>query len=504
MCRGTVTVTYRSSEAWRTPVLLFGVLILRTWMHALNGSTPELYQKALAEEKGKFESCLHVHNLPDIFHYWSNRYVRPRLLSFGFETPEAMFARFLEERCREAGRGAKRFVSLGSGNCDLEIALAAGLRDRGHERFVIDCIDLNAAMLERGCTAAEQAGVFQHLEFTEADINAGAPFGPCDAVIGNQVLHHVLDLEGVLDNVRHSLKAGGTFIISDMIGRNGHRRWPEALDIVHEFWRGLPPSYRFNSLLRRYEELFEDWDCSSEGFEGVRSQDILPLLLRNFHFRLFVPFANIIDPFVDRAFGPHFDAEAEWDRAFIDEIQRRDEAEISAGALTPTHMLAVVGTDDRVSPIFPGKLAPESCVRGNGDHWHRDGSASSYHWHSWPHSPARELEIACERLTELTHRVEARAAQVKQLEAEFANRTAWALRLENQVEQRTVWARSLEKELEERTAWARSLEQELQQKTRDVEGLQQIIQQYLRRPHRFFARVIAGAYRRVSRLFPRT
>ena len=79
-----------------------------------------------------------------------------------------------------------------------------------------------------------------------------------------------------------------------------------------------------------------------ESFEGIRSQDILPLLLDHFHFRLFFGFANVIDPFVDRSFGHNFDATAPWDRAFIDAVQERIEKEMVSGRIKPTHMLAVV------------------------------------------------------------------------------------------------------------------------------------------------------------------
>jgi SAM-dependent methyltransferase len=184
-------------------------------------------------------------------------------------------------------------------------------------------------------------------------------------------LHHVLNLERLFARIKSSLKPAGLFVISDIIGRNGHQRWPEALDIVHEFWRKLPPSYRFNRQLDRYEQLYEDWDCSYESFEGIRSQDILALLLEHFHFQLFIAYANVIDPFVDRSFGPNFDASALWDRAFIDQIHARDDNEINAGRVKPTHMLAVVGNHlykqvSLVEPHDSGVLSPPGRSREAG------------------------------------------------------------------------------------------------------------------------------------------
>ena len=293
---------------------------------------PATYEETLSKERSVFENCLNVHNLPAIFHYWSEKHLRPKLLPFGFDSPDAMFLKYLAERCEQDSRGHTRFVSLGSGNCDLEIELARRLRVRGHESFTIDCLDLNSSMLARGRFAAERAGLSKNLEFVEADCNNWEPAYAYDAVIANQSLHHILNLEGLFEQVKKSLATGGCLIISDMIGRNGHQRWPEALQAIHDLWRQTAPFYRFNLRSGRYEELFQDWDCSTEGFEGVRSQDILPLLLQNFHFRLFVPFGNIIDPFIDRSFGHHFDPAAEWDRAFIDRVQARDEAGLAAGS----------------------------------------------------------------------------------------------------------------------------------------------------------------------------
>ena len=80
-------------------------------------------------------------------------------------------------------------------------------------------------------------------------------------------------------------------------------RWPEALFQVNELWRELPERYHHNRQLRRMEPEYENWDCSKEGFEGIRAQDVLPELLKRFHFKLFVGFGNVVDIFVDRSFG---------------------------------------------------------------------------------------------------------------------------------------------------------------------------------------------------------
>ncbi len=426
-----------------------------------------LYRTRLSAETAIYRDCLEVHSLPDIFHYWSNRHVRPELEAFGFSSPVGMFQKFLLEQCQARKNDLKRFVSIGSGNCDLEIGLGLHLRAAGYDNFVIDCVDLNPDMLERGRDAAQKHGAASHLSFVQADFNEWNPAHEYDAVIANQSLHHVLQLEDLFARIKNFLKPHGSFLVSDMIGRNGHQRWPEALEIVWEFWRKLPPSYRFNRKLRRYEELYENWDCSVEGFEGIRSQDVLPLLLQYFRFQLFIGFGNVIDPFVDRAFGFNFDATKEWDRNFIDCVHHRDQEEMARGRIAPTHILAVLGNDADSPPACHAPLTPEFCLRGEipSATGRPNSGAAAYDWHSWPHPAQSELEIVCGNLRDAEIRIQEQTALAAQYNDELDRRTAWAQELDRQLEERTAWALQLNREIEERTVWEARLNRALEAQT---------------------------------------
>jgi SAM-dependent methyltransferase len=321
------------------------------------------YAARLRREQSYYAERAQVHDLPPIFHYWSNRYLRPKLEAFGFAHPDAFFALYVGRalRLRQEGRGI--VASIGAGNCDTEIRLAQALVAQGFDGFEIECIDLNRRMLERGAADARAAGLEGSMRFTQADFNKWTPARRYDAIVANQSLHHGLALEHLLDAIRGALAPNGLFVTSDMIGRNGHQRWPEARAIVDEFWTELPSAYRRNLQLGRHEERFLDWDCAGDGFEGIRAQDVLPLLIERFAFDLFIAFGNVIDPFIDRSFGHHFDANNARDRDFIDRVHARDEAEIAAGRLTPTHMMAVMRVGGAGAPLTVGGLTPERCVR---------------------------------------------------------------------------------------------------------------------------------------------
>jgi 2-polyprenyl-3-methyl-5-hydroxy-6-metoxy-1,4-benzoquinol methylase len=322
------------------------------------------YNARVANELATFEHNEIVHDLPQIFHYWSNKYLLPTVTAFGFVHPDDFFIKQFEKLLESNQDAQLAFVSIGAGNCDTEVRIAQSLISRGYVRFKIECIDINPAMLERGKQHAKEAGCSDHLSFSASDFNSWQPSKSYHAVMANQSLHHVVNLEGLFASVRKAIEpTNGTFITSDMIGRNGHQRWPEALAIVNEFWEKLPERYKYNHQLKRTDTEFVNWDCATEGFEGIRAQDVLPLLMKNFHFDLFIPFANVISPFIDRSYGYNFDADSPEDLALIDTIHMRDVSEMASGRIKPTQMFAVLSLDHkRPCACIPG-LEPEHCVR---------------------------------------------------------------------------------------------------------------------------------------------
>lgn len=322
------------------------------------------YQRRARNEQEIFHGVTDVHALPEIFHYWSNRYLRPMNETFGFSHPEHFFEVWLGQAHDQVPEGrVAHFASIGSGNCDMEVRMAQALVAAGRRDFVIDCIDLNDAMLERGMAHARNVGVEAHISAQPGDFNHWQPQRSYDAILANQSLHHVLNLEGLFDAISRGIGAHGLLITSDMIGRNGHMRWPEALQIVQEFWRELPDAYRYNRQLQEQQMRFRNWNCARDSFEGIRAQDILPLLVARFGFQLFHAWGNVIDPFIDRGIGHNFDAEGDWDRDFIGRVHARDEAEIHAGRIKPTHMLAVLCNDRSAQPLIRAHLTPDFCLR---------------------------------------------------------------------------------------------------------------------------------------------
>ena len=113
----------------------------------------------------------------------------------------------------------------------------------------------------------------------------------------------------------------------------------------------------------RLEPEFVNWDCAQEGNEGIRAQDVLPLLIEHFQFDAFIAFGNLVDVFVDRSFGHNFDPDDPDDTALIERIARRDEELLDAGRIKPTHLIAAMRARAAAEPRCYRHWTPRFCVR---------------------------------------------------------------------------------------------------------------------------------------------
>lgn len=312
-------------------------------------------------EKFAFNRTPVVHDLPEIFHYWSNSYVRPQLEAIGFSSPDDFFFRTIVAEGARLGRSV-RCLSVGTGRCETEIALALRLQQQGSTAVIV-CTDLNPQLLQAGQRAAQAAGVADHFVFEVADINRYRPRQRFDVILANQCLHHFVELETIFDNIHAALTDDGVFATSDVIGRNGHQLWPEALAELLVFWHELPQRQRYDRVLRRISTDYVDYNHASVSFEGIRAQDILRLLVERFEFEVFAPYACIALPLVERRFGANFDAGDPADRAFVDRLAQREQALLEAGTVKPTQLIAALRKRAIAALRTTTRFSPADCIR---------------------------------------------------------------------------------------------------------------------------------------------
>ncbi|NWG53837.1 MAG: class I SAM-dependent methyltransferase [Hydrogenophilaceae bacterium] len=306
---------------------------------------------------------LPIHDLPEIFHVWSHKYLRPLIESvFARSSIAEIYADHIGQSFKRTGN--HEAVSLGAGEASMEIDVAKHLLAAGEHDFRIHCFELSDHLIGRGQANARAAGVQDHIVYNQADLNSWRPTSRYAAFMANHSLHHFVELETIFSLVADAMEPEGRFITNDMIGRNGHMRWPETRTIVDYFWRQLPESFKYHHQLRRFEAPdFMDWDCSGEGFEGIRAQDILPLLIRHFGFTHFAAWGGAIDIFIDRGFGHNYSKNNPEHIAFIDTLETVNSAMLAIGFIKPTQMLAVTTLDKDAPCITHNGMTPAKAMR---------------------------------------------------------------------------------------------------------------------------------------------
>ncbi len=296
----------------------------------------------------------------DIGKFYVREYKRPRLLEVtGCEDHLDFYVQHFAGRLREGG-GA--LVSIGSGDASVELQVARRLRKLGFANFTLECIELSDERNGRAKERAEKAGLGDCLKFTAADFNEWQPQQAYVGVMAQYALHHVTNLEGLFGGIREAIAPRGVFCTVDTVGRNGHQRWPETLAVVEKLWATLPMEKRRHRYEGKVYEQFPNLDQSTRSFEGIRAQDILPLLVKNFGFEAFVAFGGLTDVFTNATWG-HYDPEEARDVAFIDLVHMLNDLLIDLGHIKPTQIFAAMSVDKAAKPRIWRRWTPEFCVR---------------------------------------------------------------------------------------------------------------------------------------------
>ena len=316
------------------------------------------YQNRIRAQIAQYANPGGLIQLGPIYHYWIYKHIQPRIAEvFGVYDALLFYAQYTVGALRQPG-ASRRIVSLGAGDCMYEILLIKKLLEMGETDFVVEAIELSPLRFDRARATASAEGVGEHLLLTQGDLNTWVATEKYSVVIAKDTLHHVLELEHLFDAIHGSLEQNGVFLTTDMIGRNGHMRWPETLELIQAIWKFIPDHYKMNHQLKRVEKEYDNWDCSKKGFEGIRAQDILPLLVEKFTFRGFLGFGNLPDIFIDRGFGHNLNVDNPHDTGFIDFLEYLNSLLIDFGYLKPTMIYGVMTLRNQHAP-------PPNCYR----HW---------------------------------------------------------------------------------------------------------------------------------------
>jgi SAM-dependent methyltransferase len=228
-------------------------------------------------------------------------------------------------------------LSLGCGTGDWEFAVAR----EAPGRIEFELVDLNEHLMASARRLAAAEGL--PLTTRVGDVNR-IEIEPCawDYVLCRSSLHHFLELERLFGEIRKGLRPGGAFVvIGEWVGRNGLQLYPETERAAQAIFERLPERLRRDNYSGRIDSRVPNVDHSVNSFEAVRSEDIMPLLLRCFEPVGYVLYDAYVSLLLDFRYGPNYNLENPADRALVEEIVRGDREAIESGALRPTAMFGI-------------------------------------------------------------------------------------------------------------------------------------------------------------------
>lgn len=279
------------------------------------------------------------HRLPASHGYWTKRFLSPKVsAAFGTASMPHFFAKgFTLHRSPEQ---PLYLLSIGSGLCMREEETVRLLVQKGYRNVHMDCLEMSPDRVAAVRRRFDENGIANHISISEQDINEWTPRRKYTGVMANQSLHHFIELEKIFKSCDECLESDGRLLVNDIIGRNGHRRWPEVLQLINYLWSIMPRKFKYNHPFDRFDDDYVDWDYSKRSFEGIRAQDILPTLNQLFRATHLVAEGGIIDIFIERKYGHNFDLQDPEDARWLDEIGFMNDALIDVGTIKPTMLLA--------------------------------------------------------------------------------------------------------------------------------------------------------------------
>jgi 2-polyprenyl-3-methyl-5-hydroxy-6-metoxy-1,4-benzoquinol methylase len=208
----------------------------------------------------------------------------------------------------------------------------------------IDAFDYSQACLDWAREKASEKGL-DNINYWQADINEiKLQRNHYDFVISVAALHHVDNLEHVLQEINGSLKPGGLFFYDEYIGPNRMQWTDEVLAEVNRVLATMPSRYRrqvSGGMKKKETRVPIEKMIEIDPTEAVRSEDILPLTGKYFEVLEKREYGGaILMPLFMNIIG-NFDASREEDRRILDYCLKLEKELLEDGVL-PANGVAVV------------------------------------------------------------------------------------------------------------------------------------------------------------------
>lgn len=262
---------------------------------------------------------------------------------------------------------AMRVLSLGCGGGALE-------RDLCRLGFTgnIDACDFSEGALEHARRTAAQQGL-KNIHYFVSDLNEAVfPSGQYDIVFSGSALHHISNLEHLLDQLRVALVEHGVLIVNEYVGPFQLQWTPQQTRIINDLLGLLPPAYR--KRISNSGETKESFLGPSpvqhmnanDPSEAIRSNEIVPLIEARFAIKEHKNFGGTILHMLLQDIVGNFDPANCTDAAFLNFLIYTERLLIREGVLSSDFAFLVAEKSEespRSGKEYPLDLASELRAR---------------------------------------------------------------------------------------------------------------------------------------------
>jgi SAM-dependent methyltransferase len=309
----------------------------------LDRSTSEQYDRLVTEEldhydevavtEGLTEGGVHAHKS------WS--------FYFGYLNSKHFGTSFHEAVCAALkGRESPRVLSLGCGYGGHDLDIAQNVENLDE----LIAVDLNPRVYDAASRRAAELGlpiVFQSLDLNRISIQPGY----FDVIYAVASIHHILNLEHLMTQIHHGLKDDGRLIVVDIIGKNQVEFWRENVEYAAKVVKRLAFRHGLASGRRPLRRLlFDPYTVispyvepeSQTGMEGIRQEEIAPLLDRWFRpEKVFYYDAFMRLICTNPTIGPQLDPDVSKYRRILESLIEEETEAIASGKLRPTEVFGI-------------------------------------------------------------------------------------------------------------------------------------------------------------------
>lgn len=250
---------------------------------------------------------------------------------------------FIQKWASTNGMLSLDLLSLGSGACGNEINGIYPALKEVNCVLNLTCIDINEKALNNAEIAANDKGL--KLNKIISDINnISLEESKYDIIVAIASLHHFVELDHITKEINKALRPNGVFLTVDIPTKNGYMMWDETYEIVSYIWKLLPEKFKIDhtgDIKPFIAKEFKNLNYSSDSFECINSEEILPSLNKNLKCIAYIPAYGFSRRFFDTKFGPNFDINLPLDKSIFEFIYNLDEYYLENNILKPETFFGV-------------------------------------------------------------------------------------------------------------------------------------------------------------------